>query len=283
VLFEALLYNIGEMSPKRPGTADILSEIKRTLPIGIELHRSYLYAVPLGKRRKLSLIVLKLHCPDEHTEKLNTWRAEMANSLDMVTILVRRVKSEQNIQSNLVAEFRGHVLLTESARPKLDQMLQSLCGSPPEYQHTLASQKGRRENLTEIPFVAIDRADTRDIEDLIHAERKSTDTLVWRTAFVSATDEVLPGSSIDKYALRVASTIYGRHRTITTLGEQLSHDTVSFLPGRSRPAWIVEGWLIPRQAVAIKSRKPFTHYELQYKVRYGDVINHKSIDPSDLT
>jgi exoribonuclease R len=283
VLFEALLYNIGEMSPKRPGTADILSEIKRTLPIGIELHRSYLYAVPLGKRRKLSLIVLKLHCPDEHTEKLNTWRAEMANSLDMVTILVRRVKSEQNIQSNLVAEFRGHVLLTESARPKLDQMLQSLCGSPPEYQHTLASQKGRRENLTEIPFVAIDRADTRDIEDLIHAERKSTDTLVWRTAFVSATDEVLPGSSIDKYALRVASTIYGRHRTITTLGEQLSHDTVSFLPGRARPAWIVEGWLIPRQAVAIKSRKPFTHYELQYKVRYGDVINHKSIDPSDST
>lgn len=271
------------MSPQRPGTADILSEIKRTLPIGIELHRSYHYVVPLGKKRKLSLIVLKLHCPDEHTEKLNAWRSEMANSLDMVTILVRRVKSEQNIQSNLQAEFRGTSILDDSARPKLDQMLQSLCGSPPEHQHNLSNRKGRRENLTEIPFIAIDRADTRDIEDLIHAEKKSNDTLVWRTAFVSATDEVQPGSAIDRYALRVASTIYGRHRTITTLGSQLSHSTVSFLPGEVRPAWIVEGWLIPREAVTIKGKRPFTHYELQYKVRYGDVVNHKSIDPRDTT
>ena len=100
------------MSPKRLGTTDILSEIKRTLPIGIELHRSYHYVVPLGKKRKLSLIVLKVHCPDEHINKLNSWRAEVANSLDMVTILVRRVKSEQNIQTNLQAEFRGTELLT---------------------------------------------------------------------------------------------------------------------------------------------------------------------------
>jgi exoribonuclease R len=271
------------MRPKRLGTTDILSEIKRTLPVGIELHRSYHYVVPLGKKRTLSLIVLKLHCPDEHTDSLNAWRAEVANSLDMVTILVRRVKSEQNIQSNLKAEFRDVDLLTGTSRPKLDQILQSLCGSPPEHQHNLSNQRGRRENLTEIPFIAIDRADTRDIEDLIHAEKKGTGTLVWRTAFVSATDEVHPGSTIDKYALRVAATIYGRHRTITTLGEQLSHNRVSFLPGQVRPAWIVEGWLIPREAVTLRGRRPFTHYELQYKVRYGDVINHSSIDPGDTT
>jgi len=271
------------MSPKRLGTTDILSEIKRTLPIGIELHRSYHYVVPLGKKRKLSLIVLKVHCPDEHINKLNSWRAEVANSLDMVTILVRRVKSEQNIQTNLQAEFRGTELLTETARPKLDQILQSLCGSPPEYHPNLSNRRGRRENLVEIPFIAIDRADTRDIEDLIHAEKKIAGTLVWRTAFVSATDEVQPGSAIDKYALRVAATIYGRHRTITTLGEHLSHDTVSFVPGTIRPAWIVEGWLIPREAVTIKGKRPFTHYELQYKVRYGDVMNHSSIAPGDTT
>lgn len=269
------------MTLKRLGTTDILSEIKQTLPIGIELHRSYHYVVPLGKKRKLSLIVLKLHCPDEHTDKLNNWREDIANSLDMVTILVRRVKSEQNIQSNLQAEFRETKLLTETARPKLDQILQSLCGSPPEYHPNLSNQRGRRENLSEIPFIAIDRADTRDIEDLIHAEKKSTGTLVWRTAFISATDEVHPGSAIDKYALRVAATIYGRHRTITTLGAHLSHDTVSFLPGQLRPAWIVEGWLIPYEAVTIKGKRPFTHYDLQYKVRYGDVINHRSIDPAD--
>ncbi len=271
------------MAQKRLDTTDILSEIKRTLPIGIELHRFYHYVVPLGKKRKLSLIVLKLYCPDEHTAKLNSWRAEVANSLDMVTILVRRVRSEQNIQTNLLAEFRGIELLTATARPKLDQILQSLCGSPPEYHPNLSNHSANREDLSEIPFIAIDRADTRDIEDLIHAEKKSTGTIVWRTAFVSATDEVQPGSPIDRYALRVAQTIYGKHRTVTTLGEQLSHNAVSFLPGHVRPAWIVEGWLIPREAVTIRGKRPFIHYELQYKVRYGNVINHSSIDPKDTT
>jgi exoribonuclease R len=269
------------MRPKRLAAEEILSEIKRTLPIGIELHRSYHYAVPLGKSNKLSLIVLKLHCPDDLTHKLNAWRSEMANSLDMVTILVRPVKSEHNIRGNLIAEFRGTTVLTEEARPKLEQMLESLCGSPPEYKVVTREQTTRREDLTSIPFIAIDRAETRDIEDLIHAEKKANKTLVWRAAFVSATDEVRPGDPIDRYALRVASTVYGRHRTVTTLGARLSHDIVSFLPGKKRPAWIVEGWLIPSEAVAIKSKQSFTHYQLQYKIRSADVINHRSIDPKN--
>jgi len=186
------------MRPKKLAADEILSEIKRTLPVGVELHRSYHYVVPLGKRYKLSLIVLKVHCPDELTFKLNEWRDEMANSLDMVTILIRPVKSEQNIRSNLVAEFRGTEILTEQARPKLEQMLESLCGSPPEYVANDPKTAERREDLTAIPFIAIDRADTRDIEDLIHAEKKANKTLVWRAAFVSATDYVQPGSAIDK-------------------------------------------------------------------------------------
>jgi exoribonuclease R len=269
------------MHPKKLAANEILSEIKRTLPIGVELHRFYHYVVPLGKRYKLSLIVLKVHRPDELTFKLNEWRDEMANSLDMVTILIRPVKSEQNIRSNLVAEFRGSEILTEQARPKLEQMLESLCGSPPEYNQSEFKSIERREDLTAIPFIAIDRADTRDIEDLIHAEKKANKTLVWRAAFVSATDHVQPGSAIDKYALRVASTIYGRHRTVTTLGPQLSHDIVSFVPGQRRSAWIVEGWLIPSEAVTIKSHRPFTHYQLQYKIRHGYVVNHRSIDPTN--
>jgi hypothetical protein len=270
-----------KMRPKKTTADEILSEIKRTLPIGIELHRSYHYVVPLGKHHKLTLIVLKLHCPDELTLKLNAWRDEMANSLDMVTILVRQVKSEQNIRGNLLAEFRGTEILTEQARPKLEQMLESLCGTPPEYREIESKAAERREDLTAIPFIAIDRADTRDIEDLIHAEKKANKTLVWRAAFVSATDHVQPGGPIDKYALRVASTIYGRHRTVTTLGPRLSHDVVSFLPGARRAAWIVEGWLIPRDAVSIKGKKAFTNYQLQYKIRHADVVNHRSIDPTN--
>jgi exoribonuclease R len=269
------------MTSKRAGESDVISRIKRTLPIGIELHRSYNYAVPLGGKQRLALIVLKLYCPDELEFKLDQWRSEMANQLDMVTLLVKRVKSEQNIQSNLRNEFKGSALLTATALPILDGMIESLCGSPPEAVPQTVPADSRREDLTEIPFIAIDRSETRDIEDLIHAERKSNGALVWRTAYISATDYVTPGSAIDRYALRVAQTIYGRHRAISTLGAGLSHDAVSFLPGQIRPAWIIEGTLTPKPTEPDQHYpQNFPEYELRYKVRFGLVRNHLSIDPT---
>jgi exoribonuclease R len=270
------------MTPKRTGATDVLTEIKRTLPIGIELHRSYNYAVPLGKKQRLTLIVLKLYCPDELEFKLDQWRTTMANQLEMVTILVKRVKSEQNIQNNLRNEFKNSAIITSDARDTIENMIESLCGSPPEPSTATINPESRREDLTAIPFIAIDRSDTRDIEDLIHAERKENGTLIWRTAYICATDYVTPGSPIDRYAQRVAATIYGRHRVISTLGANLSHEAVSFLPNSTRPAWIIEGTLTPQSPhqQQAQSKSQHTEYELRYKVRYATVKNHRSIDPT---
>lgn len=258
--------------------ARIIEDIHREIPAGIELHRVYHYQVPLPKRSRLDVIILKVYAPEEMDGKLNEWRRSIDDRYSMVTVLIRRVSVEQNIQNHLTSKFRGSPLLDKTALPTLDEMIGVLCGSQPASTKVTRLRTVKREDLTSIPFVAIDRPGTLDMEDLLHAERKQNGSLVFRAAYIDATDHVHPGSTTDKYALRVGSTMYGRSRTISTLGATLSHGLVSFQEGTRRPAWVVEGTLTPH---AVKSTSNHKHieYSLRFKLRSAIVTNKRGIDP----
>lgn len=270
-----------DSKPRLLSAAEALEEINRTLPVGIELHRSYHYVFPLGKQKKLDLLVLLLNCPDELESKLNHWRASIADQLDSVSILVREVRGTQGVLNNLRNTFRGQDHITAADRPVIDTMIESLCGKPPTLPASEIRAPRHRENLTMVPWIAPDGPGTQDIEDLIHAERKPNGSIVWRTAIVDATDYVIPGGQIDRYALRVGTTTYGRTRTVPTLGPELAHNLVSFRQGTRRPAWIVEGTLTPI-AGAAPGKRPSQRYQLSYRIRRAIVKNHLSIDPQNI-
>jgi hypothetical protein len=259
---------------------EALEEIKRTLPVGVELHRSYHYVFPLGKQ-KLNLLILLLNCPDELEAKLNVWRSEIADKVDPITILVRRSRGSQGVLNNLRNTFRGSDLITSADLPVLDTIIESLCGKPPSLSIEKMRPRRQRENLTSIPFIAPDGPGTRDIEDLIHAECKSNGSIVWRTAIIDATDYVTPGSQIDRYALRVGTTTYGRSRTVPTLGPELAHNLASFRQGEPRPAWVLEGTLTP-VVETTEADSSSVRYELSYRIRRATVMNHLSIDPQNI-
>lgn len=266
--------------PRTLSAVEALEEVKRTLPVGVELHRSYHYVFPLGKK-KLHLLVLLLNSPDELDRKLNDWRSEIADRLDPVSILVRKVRGSQGVLNNLRNTFRGSDLITSADLPVLDTTIESLCGKPPSLSTDEMRTPRQRENLTSIPFIAPDGPGTRDIEDLIHAERKPNGSIVWRTAFIDATDYVTPGSQIDRYALRVGTTTYGRNRTVPTLGPELAHNLASFRQGAHRPAWVIEGTLTPLVETTDDDRSS-VRYELSYRIRRGTVMNHLSVDPQNI-
>ncbi len=276
---------LGRLSPKRPSKTtaltpqQVIAALHRELPVGLELHRAYHYQVPFSKKSRLDVVVLKLYCPPELEQKLTEWRLRMDDRFDSVTILVRRVTVDQNMVNHLRNRFRETSLLTDASVPTLRDMISSICGSRPTPPIIISAHQQCREDLTAIPFVAIDRPGTRDVEDLLHAERKPNGEVIWRAAFINATGYVEPGSQLDRYALRVGSTIYGRSTTIPTLGDYLSHDLLSFRVGALRPAWVIEGRLTPRH-VTTSSGRTRVEYTLQYKVRSGVVINRESIDPA---
>lgn len=269
------------IAPLPPFTpTEALKEIERTLPVGVELHRSYHYVFPLGKQKKLDLLVLKIHCPDELEGKLNSWRSAIAERIDPCSVLVKRVRGTEGILKNLRNTFRGTSLITSVDLPKIGEMIESLCGKPPAVSAHALDRGIYREDLTAIPWIAPDAPGVRDIEDLIHAERKQNGVITFRVAFIDATDEVSARSDLDKYAIRVGSSHYGKRRTISTLPPELAHNRLSFVEGHARPAWVIEGNLIPNVDNVDPSKKSM-RFTLSYRIRRANVVNHRSIDPNN--
>lgn len=243
-------------------------DIQRSLPPGIELHRAICYQMPLLKN-SFSLTILKLNVPNHLEEKLAEWRHAIEDRHPSTTILIHRVEVDQSLQNNLLNNFRESPCIKGDALPTLEAMLSKLCGEEPEPSRSSRTSRPPREDLTSVPFIAPDRPETIDQEDLIYGEKKADGSLILRTAFIDITDEITPFSGADKYALRVGTTLYGKHRAIPAVGSALFGGAASFKVGERRPAWVIECKVAP-------------HNEASefFKVRRAWVVNHANLDPS---
>lgn len=262
--------------------AEALQHISRTLPLGVELHRSDHFVFPLGNRRKLDLLVLKIHCPEEREYQFQTWRSTVAPELDPVSILVRRVRGTQNLWNNLSNRFSGKALLTKHDGQEIREMLASVCGERPRCNIPTVQRDPSRKDLTRVPFIAPDGPGVRDIEDLVYARVNPDGSLLLRVAIIDATDYVQPGNELDSHALRVGSTLYTRYHTVPTLPPELAHDLLSFHQGKVRPAWVLDVKLSPTEAVGNSKGIRARHYELRYGVTRAYVRNHRNIDPTNV-
>lgn len=252
----------------KPIIKEISQDIGESLPVGIELHRLYRYQLPLAQD-SCDLIVLKLNVPDSLEHKLGEWRAEIGLRHPSTEIFIKRAEVEQNLQANLLNQFRKTAIIKSDGIPTIEMMIDKICGEKPPASTPPRTESVAREDLTSVPFVGIDRPETLDQEDLVYGEKKANGSLVLRTAFIDVTDEVVPGGARDKFSQKVGHTLYGRNRTISPLGSELAHGGASFKCGEKRPAWVVECGIHPG--------KPASEY---FKVRRGWVKNHADVDPS---
>jgi hypothetical protein len=252
---------------KAPAKPNISEEISRTLPTGFELHRQSRFK--LGSNYEI--VMVNINVPPHLEPKLKGWRQGLEERFPLTSIFIRRVTVDQNLSNQLNSHFRDQDLITHEARPQLAHMIDHLCGKPP-----LPAVKPRslipfRENFLDIPFIAIDRPEVLNREDLIYGERKHDGTLVLKVAIIDITDFISPGSEQDKYALRVRNDYYGRNRVISTIGTALSQDKGSFICGEVRPAWVAEMRISPKDGVVTRS----------FKLRRAWVRNHANVNPEE--
>jgi hypothetical protein len=256
--------------PKRnpkPAKPNALDEINRTLPPGFELYRSYRFQ--LGG--KFEIVMLKIHVPHYLEPKLKEWRQALEDKYPLTSIFIRRVAVDQNLSKHLRSRFREVELITAAARPKLSEMIDHLCGEPPPPALEPRAVIPFRENFQNIPFIAIDRPNVLNREDLIYGERKHDGKLVLKVAIIDITDYIRLGSKQDRYGLRVGNDYYGRNRTISTIGSALSHDKGSFTYGEVRPAWVAELRISPKTGLEVDS----------FKLRRAWVKNHANVNPEE--
>jgi VacB/RNase II family 3'-5' exoribonuclease len=94
-------------------------------------------------------------------------------------------------------------------------------------------------DATDIPFVTIDPAGSRDLDQALHIAR-AADGYVVRYAIADVAAFVAPGGSLDDEAHRRGETLYFPDVRVPLHPPQLSEGAASLLPGEVRPAVVWE-------------------------------------------
>tara|TARA_B100001250_G_scaffold413835_1_gene449396 strand:- start:2286 stop:4214 length:1929 start_codon:yes stop_codon:yes gene_type:complete len=141
-----------------------------------------------------------------------------------------------------------------------------ICSQPAE-----AVNEGRYD-LTHLPFVTIDSAGTRDIDDALCAESHSDGWTLW-VAIADPEAVIPPGSVLDDLARRRATSVYFADGVLPMLPPELSEQASSLQAQTVRPAMVAELHLA--QDAAVKDIKLYEAIiESRAKLTYSQVAQH---------
>ncbi|MEP5938984.1 MAG: VacB/RNase II family 3'-5' exoribonuclease [Erythrobacter sp.] len=140
-----------------------------------------------------------------------------------------------------------------------------------------------REDLTQVPLVAIDPADARDHDDAIWAApSKDGDGFDAIVAIADVSFYVRPGGALDKEARKRGNSVYFPDRVVPMLPEILSADVCSLKEGQDRAAMVchlriskagkVTSWRFTRAKVRLAHN--IAYEEAQASIDKGDPPEH---------
>ena len=100
---------------------------------------------------------------------------------------------------------------------------------------TATGPAGERADATDVPFVTIDPAGSRDLDQALHLERRGAGYRL-RYAIADVAAWVRPGGAIDAEARRRVVTLYAPDGRVPLHPPALSEGAASLLPGQDAPA-----------------------------------------------
>lgn len=137
--------------------------------------------------------------------------------------------------------------------------------------------------LTDLGFVTIDSASTRDMDDALFA-RAEGDGWLLSVAIADPSHSVTPDSTLDRVAAARGCTAYLPGKALTMLPPELSYDLFSLQPGVDRPA-LVGHFEIAADGEIKSYRFEFATVRSQAKLTYNSVSEflngNESACPSD--
>ncbi|WP_313163172.1 ribonuclease R [Sedimentibacter sp.] len=131
-----------------------------------------------------------------------------------------------------------------------------------EYKH--------RKDLRDLNIITIDGEDAKDLDDAVYVEKINDDEYMLGVHIADVTHYVKEGRSLDKEALKRATSIYISDRVIPMLPKELSNGVCSLNPGEDKLALSVE--------MIINKEGKVTDYKIfesilknRYRMTYTDV------------
>lgn len=142
------------------------------------------------------------------------------------------------------------------------------------------ASKAHGEDLNSVPFVTIDNALTKDMDDAVYVERCDSG---WKlhVAIANPAAFILPGSPIAKAAKYFGQSVYLPGKSLPMLPESLATETFSLVAGAAKPALVC--------TIDIDNNGEIKHFEFKEaqitskgKLNYVDVSQFLDGDESAL-
>ncbi len=138
---------------------------------------------------------------------------------------------------------------------------------PEEAERMAALPLGDREDLRDLPIVAIDPVDARDFDDAVWANPRDDGGFDAIVAIADVSFYVRPGTQLDREARRRGNSVYFPDLVVPMLPEQLSADVCSLRAGEDRAALAchmvidakgkVASWRFSRAVIRVAANIPY--------------------------
>jgi exoribonuclease-2 len=126
-----------------------------------------------------------------------------------------------------------------------------------------------RKDFSELPFVTIDSAATRDMDDAIFVRKQNEGWELW-VAVADPGHFVAPGTPIAKSARCFGQSVYLPGKSLSMLPENLANDVFSLLPGTPRPALLVR--------ININSDGSIESYDFEFgKIQSREKLSYQDV------
>ncbi|MFD2178450.1 exoribonuclease II [Veronia pacifica] len=128
-----------------------------------------------------------------------------------------------------------------------------------------------REDLTNLPFITIDSASTKDMDDALHTVKNDDGTFTLTIAIADPTAYIAPETKMDDEARERGFTIYLPGRNIPMLPRELSDNLCSLINDEVRPALCCTVTVAADGTIADDARFFSATIKSQGRLAYDDI------------
>ncbi len=221
-----------------PKPAVLRKAILETLPKDVIVGSIEPIALRVGAG-SVTVVQLTVSYQDNAEIAFSSWRQKFELQTGL-RIAVNRNSGHRYVERSLEQLADHGRILTNDNLPALKAIIDHAYNRDLNPTAPVTKSHSPLVDLRAVPFVTIDGAYTRNMEDAVAAVSHADGTTSLYIAIIDVTGFVPPGSPHRPYLSGRGGALYTVHDSYPLLGTQYSYTEGSLLQGQERPAWVFE-------------------------------------------